>query len=110
MFPVIGSGRFITAPIITDDGEPIQDPLVLLEANPGKGLDVPAEVNGDAQNSQLSTGNMSNANGFDHSNTNTSNSLEMLMEPSLDKKIIQWKLTLHQIGWWYFLLFYGYFS
>ena len=31
MFPLIGSGKFITAPIINDQGEPIQDPLVLLE-------------------------------------------------------------------------------
>ncbi|KAL6999361.1 hypothetical protein U1Q18_000523 [Sarracenia purpurea var. burkii] len=37
MFPLIGSGRFITAPVISEDGEPIQDPIVLLEANPDKG-------------------------------------------------------------------------
>lgn len=33
MFPLIGSGRFITAPIVTEDGEPITDPIVLQEAN-----------------------------------------------------------------------------
>ncbi|KAG8479356.1 hypothetical protein CXB51_029134 [Gossypium anomalum] len=33
IFPVVGSGQFITAPVITEDGQPIQDPLVLLEAN-----------------------------------------------------------------------------
>ncbi|KAL2476266.1 Ypt/Rab-GAP domain of gyp1p superfamily protein [Abeliophyllum distichum] len=36
MFPLIGSGKFITAPVITEDGEPIHDPLVLQEANLGK--------------------------------------------------------------------------
>lgn len=29
MFPMVGSGRFITAPVITEDGKPIQDPIVL---------------------------------------------------------------------------------
>lgn len=40
MFPVVGSGKFITAPVITEDGQPIQDPVVLLETNqnPGKGF------------------------------------------------------------------------
>ncbi|KAF3453513.1 hypothetical protein FNV43_RR03953 [Rhamnella rubrinervis] len=81
MFPVIGSGRFITAPVITEDGQPIQDPLVLLEANPGKGVLIPPQdgVNGNATGS---------------SSTNTANNLE----PVKDKKIIQWMLTLHQIG------------
>ena len=36
IFPVVGSGKFITAPVITEGGQPIQDPLVLLETNPGK--------------------------------------------------------------------------
>ncbi|KAE9458198.1 hypothetical protein C3L33_09903, partial [Rhododendron williamsianum] len=36
VFPLVGSGRFITAPVITDNGEPIQDPIVLLEASPEK--------------------------------------------------------------------------
>ncbi|KAE8667028.1 putative Early nodulin 55-2 precursor [Hibiscus syriacus] len=35
IFPVMGSGKYITAPVITDDCQPIQDPLVLLETNPG---------------------------------------------------------------------------
>uniref|UniRef100_A0A5B6ZKI7 Putative TBC1 domain family member 15-like n=1 Tax=Davidia involucrata TaxID=16924 RepID=A0A5B6ZKI7_DAVIN len=78
MFPIIGSGRFISAPVITEDGEPIQDPLVLLEANPDKGL-----------------GSLPQEN-------DTSNSSEMVKEPTShgpqDKKVIQWILTLHQIG------------
>ncbi|KAJ6332804.1 hypothetical protein OIU77_008787 [Salix suchowensis] len=31
IFPVVGSGKFITAPVITEDGQPIQEPLVILE-------------------------------------------------------------------------------
>jgi len=38
MFPVIGSGGFITAPVITNKGEPIYDPIVLQETNLGKSL------------------------------------------------------------------------
>ncbi|KAH9803424.1 Rab-GAP TBC domain-containing protein [Citrus sinensis] len=58
IFPVVGSGKFITAPVVTEDGQPIQDPLVLQETNSGK---------------------------------------ELTHGP-LDKKVIQWMLTLHQIG------------
>ncbi|EPS63483.1 hypothetical protein M569_11302, partial [Genlisea aurea] len=29
MFSLIGSGSFVTAPVITEDGQPTQDPLVL---------------------------------------------------------------------------------
>lgn len=74
MFSLIGSGKFVTAPIITEDGEPIQDPLVLLQTNMGAGEPV------------NSTGavNMNGSNG----------SLQRIT----NKKEIQWKLTLHQIG------------
>ncbi|CAI9088482.1 OLC1v1022818C1 [Oldenlandia corymbosa var. corymbosa] len=65
MFPLIGSGKFITAPVITEDGEPIHDPLVLQEAN----LDM----------ASINQGN------------------DCAHDPR-DKKVIQWKLTLHQIG------------
>ncbi|XP_039034227.1 TBC1 domain family member 15-like isoform X2 [Hibiscus syriacus] len=68
LFPVIGSGKYITAPVITDDGEPIQDPLVLSETNPG-----------------------TDANNADMENT-------LLPRGPFDKKVIQWLLTLHQIG------------
>lgn len=60
----IGSGKIITAPIITEDGEPIQDPLVLAEAT----------SNGDAEHKG-------------HRD-----------QVPLDKQVIEWKLTLHQIG------------
>ncbi|ONH93237.1 hypothetical protein PRUPE_8G220800 [Prunus persica] len=58
MVPVIGSGKFLTTPIITDDGQPIEE-----SAN----------------------GNISN-NGGDANHATS------------DKKVIQWKLFLHQIG------------
>ncbi|MBA0809668.1 hypothetical protein Gohar_025301 [Gossypium harknessii] len=38
IFPVVGSGKYITAPVITEDGQPISDPLVLAETS--QGLDV----------------------------------------------------------------------
>lgn len=60
----VGSGKIITAPIITEDGEPIQDPLVLMEAT----------SNRDAENN------------------------EHRDQAPLDKEVIEWKLTLHQIG------------
>ncbi|KAG2678016.1 hypothetical protein I3843_12G126200 [Carya illinoinensis] len=83
IFPVVGSGRFITAPVITEDGQPIQDPLVLLETNPDKGLALPTQGNGGA-----------GVKTTDISRENAANSLE----PLKDKKVIQWMLTLHQIG------------
>lgn len=73
MFPIIGSGRFITAPIITEDGVPIQDPLVLLESNPEK------------RSAEDSSGDSSTV-------------MERSSREPMDKKEIQWKLTLHQIG------------
>ncbi|XP_017635879.2 uncharacterized protein LOC108477925 isoform X1 [Gossypium arboreum] len=70
IFPVVGSGQFITAPVITEDGQPIQDPLVLLEAN---------NAGGDGPNS-------------------TEIVQELINRGPLDKKIIDWLLLLHQIG------------
>lgn len=67
----VGSGRIITAPVITEDGQPIQDPLVLQEANPSH---IPSS--------------REQATGGSESNTHV----------CLDKQIIEWKLTLHQIG------------
>ncbi|KAG9153816.1 hypothetical protein Leryth_005932 [Lithospermum erythrorhizon] len=70
MFPVIGSGRFITAPIITESGDPIQDPLVLQEANAAK----------EAAYRNQKSGNL------------------FVSIKETDKQIIEWKRTLHQIG------------
>lgn len=76
MFPLVGSGRFITSPVITDDGQPIPDPLVMPETNTANGSTVlPQDDN------RLSS--MDSANN---------------LENVTDKKLIQWMLTLHQIG------------
>ncbi|CAN1242816.1 TBC1 domain family member 15 [Linum perenne] len=58
-FPIVGSGKFITAPVITEDGEPVKEQLILSETN---------------------------------NNNNNNNNVVA------DKKVIQWMLTLHQIG------------
>uniref|UniRef100_M1CEN1 GTPase activating protein n=2 Tax=Solanum TaxID=4107 RepID=M1CEN1_SOLTU len=71
MFPLIGSGRFISAPVITEDGDPILDPIVLQELNAAK--------------EPTSVGQVGPSDGF-----------ELVKEH--DKKVIQWKLSLHQIG------------
>ncbi|ERM93697.1 hypothetical protein AMTR_s00004p00218000 [Amborella trichopoda] len=100
MDSLIGSGRIITAPIITEDGDPIQDPLVLLEANVGK--DLPFQEN-DSPNSDAED-NKTRANTlFDYLSKNPPTSVLDQRKGSastvpLDKKVIQWKLTLHQIG------------
>ncbi|OVA16180.1 Rab-GTPase-TBC domain [Macleaya cordata] len=85
MDSVVGSGRIITAPLITEDGEPIQDPLNILEANPEKGLESTQQKNGTE-----SHGNASNNPSLSQREDNCTK--------VLDKKVIQWKLTLHQIG------------
>ncbi|KAF8391501.1 hypothetical protein HHK36_023806 [Tetracentron sinense] len=101
MDSIVGSGRIITAPLITEDGEPIEDPSVILEANPDKGMTAPQE-NGDAENLKLFTGNMLHINALDGESLNSSSGSETVRESMshvlLDKKVIQWKLTLHQIG------------
>ncbi|XP_019196832.1 PREDICTED: TBC1 domain family member 15-like [Ipomoea nil] len=61
IFSLIGSGKFVTAPIISEEGDPILDPIVLQQMGDGDG-----------------------------------NNPDMVKET--DQRIIQWKLTLHQIG------------
>ncbi|KAA8543392.1 hypothetical protein F0562_021113 [Nyssa sinensis] len=61
MVPIIGSGKFITAAIINDDGQPMQDPST--SSDP-------------------------------HDNIGVMSSNDAVS----DKKVIQWKLSLHQIG------------
>lgn len=75
MDPHVGSGKIITAPIITEDGVPIKDPLVLLEAT------------SDQSTSQGGSTSSGNGNGADEP-----------VNPVTDKQTIEWKLTLHQIG------------
>lgn len=92
IFPVIGSGKFITAPVITEDGQPIQEPLVILETNQDRG---PSQ---DGNSAEIGS---SHAYATNQSRTNASCS-EMVKELTshgpLDQKVIQWMLTLHQIG------------
>ncbi|KAK4778757.1 hypothetical protein SAY86_006285 [Trapa natans] len=73
LFPLIGSGRYVTAPIISEDGYPTQDPIVLMQTRP------------EAQNGST----------MDASPDQTP---DVNVEPIKDKKEIEWKLTLHQIG------------
>ncbi|XP_047974871.1 TBC1 domain family member 15-like [Salvia hispanica] len=65
MFSLIGSGRYVTAPIITDTGEPTQDPIAISQ--------IYGDSPPDLQKQALEDGPM-------------------------DKREIDWKLTLHQIG------------
>ncbi|KQK11910.1 hypothetical protein BRADI_1g00450v3 [Brachypodium distachyon] len=71
----VGSGKIITAPIITEDGVPIKDPLVLLEAT--------------SDQSTSQGGSTSSRNG---------NEVDESVNRVMDKQTIEWKLTLHQIG------------
>lgn len=61
MEPIVGTGKFVTTPVITDDGQPIQSPSIRSDL----------EDNGGAMPS------------------------DDVIE---DKKVVQWKLSLHQIG------------
>ncbi|KAJ6894512.1 TBC1 domain family member 17-like [Populus alba x Populus x berolinensis] len=92
IFPIVGSGKFITAPVITEDGQPIQEPLVILETNQDRG---PSQ---DGNSAEIGS---SHAYATNQSRTNASCS-EMVKELTshgpLDQKVIQWMLTLHQIG------------
>ncbi|KAD2392827.1 hypothetical protein E3N88_39817 [Mikania micrantha] len=73
MFPVVGSGKFITARVITANEDPIPDPVVLLETNL-ENLPIPQ--------SQQSVDPIPDiVDSWEH-----------------DKEIVQWKLVLHQIG------------
>ncbi|OEL28798.1 hypothetical protein BAE44_0010185 [Dichanthelium oligosanthes] len=71
----VGSGKIITAPLITEDGRPIKDPLVLLEAASDKNTSEGAQA--------------TNRNVIE---------VDESAERITDKQIIEWKLTLHQIG------------
>lgn len=97
MFPIVGSGKFITAPIITEDGQPIEDPLVLMQTNLNNNLVLSSQSTANAVN-----GKQSNENGISDTATSTPGTLNTAEEPigpvTMDKREIQWKLTLHQIG------------
>ncbi|KAJ4760789.1 Ypt/Rab-GAP domain of gyp1p superfamily protein [Rhynchospora pubera] len=68
----VGSGIIVTAPLVTEDGQPITDPLVLQQSAPSQAIhEIPS--NSDAAGPAKS-------------------------QPPLEKPVIDWKLTLHQIG------------
>lgn len=73
MVPTIGSGRLITAAIVTDDGQPIED----LSSD---GVTSQDTMSSDGDGPVL--GQISSKG----------------MEATEDKDVIEWKLTLHQIG------------
>lgn len=73
----VGSGIVVTAPLVTEDGQPIKDPLVLKEATPNQ---IPS------QRSRVDSGAEST-------------------HPLMNKQVISWKLTLHQIGTFHFYMF-----
>ncbi|CAN1242809.1 TBC1 domain family member 15 [Linum perenne] len=90
-FPIVGSGKFITAPVITEDGEPVKEQLILSETN-----------NNNNNNNNVVAGEPPKVNNNDDEEEDIS-SCEMLKDiisnnGPLDKKVIQWMLTLHQIG------------
>ncbi|XP_074590216.1 rab GTPase-activating protein 22-like isoform X1 [Curcuma longa] len=66
----VGSGIIVTAPLVTEDGQPIHDPLVLMEASPSQTPPHSEQVNSSAESTDV----------------------------MMDKQVIEWKLTLHQIG------------
>lgn len=65
MFPLIGSGKYITAPVISENGEPTQDPIAI------------QQIYGDSPPDFAKL---------------------MYDDGPMDKREINWKLTLHQIG------------
>ncbi|KAF2314227.1 hypothetical protein GH714_024281 [Hevea brasiliensis] len=87
IFPVVGSGRFITAAVITEDGQPIQHPLVILETNQDKGSALPSQ-----------DGNSADSSDAEAIATTSEIIKKLINRGPLDKKVIQWLLTLHQIG------------
>lgn len=72
MEQTVGSGRYITMPIISEDGRPVQYPS-------NNSYDSESEHNG----------------AIDVLNASP---IKLVTEASPDKKVIQWKLGLHQIG------------
>lgn len=71
----VGSGIIVTAPLVTEDGQPIRDPLVLMEASPSQTPPHSEQVNSPDESTDI----------------------------MMDKQVINWKLTLHQIGTLVFL-------
>lgn len=115
MFPLVGMGKFVTAPIITEDGEPIREPIVLQQTNLEDEPVSVSKCNGTEGNSadphiiqqtknlqtQLLLQIISNTLILYLASADASSSEVPKLSNGrgpLDKKEIQWKLTLHQIG------------
>jgi len=94
IFSLIGSGKFVTAPIISEEGDPILDPIVLQQTGDGK-ADYIKLFNFFWIYYSWIIGELH----WQHANkiTDEGNNPDMVKET--DQRIIQWKLTLHQIGW-----------
>ncbi|XP_059302677.1 rab GTPase-activating protein 22-like [Lycium ferocissimum] len=85
--PVIGSGKFITTAIVTDNGEPIE------EATTGN-----SQETSDATPINDVTDNGQSVEVATTSNSQDTNDVVPTDDGVSDKKMIQWKLSLHQIG------------
>ncbi|XP_071727169.1 uncharacterized protein [Rutidosis leptorrhynchoides] len=80
MFHVVGSGRFVTARVITSNGKPIRDPVVFLGTDYD---DVSTPQDQETVSYVLAVGP----------------NPETVVTREHDKEVIQWKLALHQIGY-----------
>lgn len=82
--PVIGSGKFITSAIVSDDGQPIASDGQPIASDDGQPIDCATSTSNSQEDSHATPAD----NG------------------DIDKKMLQWKLSLHQIGSYfcYFLL------
>lgn len=100
MFPLVGSGKFITAPVITKDGIPTQDPIVLLEANPEKLMTPTAQATGNSFSFFFAVSMLVKMfiNVVKLHTYAVGSDSAMSCSKEEDKKIIEWKRTLHQIG------------
>lgn len=99
--PVIGSGKFITSAIVSDDGQPItsddgqpiaSDDGQTIASDNGKSIasdDGQPIASDDGQPIECAT---STSNSPDNSDAMPAGNGDF------DKKVLQWKLSLHQIG------------
>ncbi|KAJ3691495.1 hypothetical protein LUZ61_020659 [Rhynchospora tenuis] len=96
MEPSVGSGVVITMPLITEDGRPVE----ISRSNNGP-ESVPETqqsevVTGDAEGSATEADDPEGVNG---EGTSRTEKVEPVIESELvDAAVVQWKLTLHQIG------------
>ncbi|KAH0634958.1 hypothetical protein KY289_037984 [Solanum tuberosum] len=91
--PVIGSGKFITSAIVSDDGQPITSddgqPIASDDGKPISSDDGQPIASDDGQPIECAT---STSNSHDNSDAMPADNGDF------EKKVLQWKLSLHQIG------------